>query len=93
MIMTDQDLSQMDVDAIWSAPMTSKWANGRILTSGPKIWAQKQKAGSQRSEFSKHSSGLWLDWFGDIGTRGCDGWICCGYIRFADSLKFQWVPL
>jgi hypothetical protein len=24
MIMTDQDLSQMDVDAIWSAPMTSK---------------------------------------------------------------------
>jgi hypothetical protein len=37
-IMTDQGLSQMDVDAIWSALMTSQLANGRILTSRPKIW-------------------------------------------------------
>jgi hypothetical protein len=37
-IMKDQDLSQMDVDTIWSGLMTSQIANGRILTSRPKIW-------------------------------------------------------
>jgi hypothetical protein len=37
-IMIGQYLSQMYVNAIWSGLMTSQLANGRILTSRPKIW-------------------------------------------------------
>jgi hypothetical protein len=42
-IMTDQDLSQIDVDAIRSELMTSQLANGRILASRPKILVAETK--------------------------------------------------
>jgi hypothetical protein len=40
-VMTDQDLSLIDLEVIWNRLMMGELQSGRILTSRPRIWVHE----------------------------------------------------
>jgi hypothetical protein len=40
-VMTDQDLSLIDLETIWNRLLMGKLQSGRILTSRPRVWVHK----------------------------------------------------